>query len=124
MFLAVRHDTVGRIVALLTQHEIAEDPHDVVANALRNAAAHLTTDAQVFGGIYLLGHGLVKVFLAAELLRGRRWAYLPAISFLCVFIGYQVYRLTVHWSVFLLLLACVDAVITVLIAREYLAGRP
>jgi uncharacterized membrane protein len=123
LFLAVPHDAVGRVVMVLTQHELGEDPHDVVATALRAAAGRLTADMQIFAALYLLAHGVVKVFLAIELLRGRRWAYLPAIIFLCLFISYQVYRLTVHWSVLLLLLACLDAVITALIAKEYAASR-
>jgi uncharacterized membrane protein len=123
LFLTIRHDAVGRIVALLTQRELGEDPHDVVATALRAAAGRLTADMQVFAGLYLLAHGVVKIFLAVELLRGRRWSYLPAIALLCLFIFYQVYRLTIHWSLFLLLLASVDVVITVLIVREYAASR-
>jgi uncharacterized membrane protein len=123
LFLTVPHDAVGRIVTVLTQHELGEDPHDLVATALRAAAGRLTADMQLFAALYLLTHGVVKVFLAVELLRGRRWSYLPAIIFLCLFISYQVYRLTVHWSVLLLFLACLDVFITVLIAREYVASR-
>lgn len=40
-----------RIVAFLTQDEIREDPHDLVANYFRHAASHFTLTSEHFVAI-------------------------------------------------------------------------
>ncbi len=117
--LAVKESTLIKVILLLTQQELLEDPQDIVAVFLRHAAAHLTVGAKIFGGIYLIAHGAVNVFLSVELLRKRLWSYPAAILFLCAFIGYQIYRIALHHSAVLLFLTCVDIIIVLLIRREY-----
>ena len=54
----------GRIQALageVTQGELSEDPHDVIATYLLHTTSGLTGDAVLFGAIYLLIHGLIKI---------------------------------------------------------------
>lgn len=123
LLLAAGPGTIGAVVRFLTQRELAEDPHDLVANALRHAVHGLGPHAQLFGAGYLIGHGAVKVGLVAGLLRGRLWAYPAALAVLSIFIAYQLYRLTYAYSLPLLLLTIVDAVIVFLIWRESVAVR-
>jgi uncharacterized membrane protein len=111
------------LVRFLTQHELAEDPRDLVANALRHAVSGLGPGARLFGAAYLIGHGVVKVMLATGLLRGARWSYPAALAFLAIFIVYQAYRLSYHYSLPLLLLTVVDAGIAALIWREFIRVR-
>jgi uncharacterized membrane protein len=73
----------------------------------------------LFGAIYLLAHGLVKVILVAALLKNQLWAYPWTIGFLGVFIVYQLYRLSLKPSVGLTALTIFDAVIVWLTWREY-----
>jgi uncharacterized membrane protein len=61
----------------------------------------------------------VKLGVVAGVLRGRRWAYPLAISVLGAFMAYQVYRLSYHFSLGLLLLTIFDAAIVGLTWREY-----
>ena len=121
--LAVKKSAIMKVLLLLTQQELIEDPQDMVATFLRHAVAHLTADTKIFGGVYLIAHGAVKVFLSVELLRNRLWAYPAAIVFLCAFICYQIYRIALHHSAVLLLLTCVDIIIVLLIRREYSVVR-
>lgn len=72
---AVSPEWIVRVVGWLTQDEIAEDPHDPVANYLRHATHHFTLGTEHFMAIYLLGHGTVKLFVVGSLLRNKRWAY-------------------------------------------------
>ncbi len=118
--LAVKKSTVINLILLITQQELIEDPHDVVANLLRQAAGHITTSSKTFGGLYLIAHGAINVFLAAQLLRGRLWSYPAAIAVLCVFVGYQVYRIILHHSLLLTLITGLDVIIVYLIWREYI----
>src|SRR6266446_8449070 len=57
LFLLVPPSALGRIVTALTQHELSEDPNDLVASFLRNTAQHFGS-ARSFGAVYLLSHGL------------------------------------------------------------------
>ena len=119
IFLLLSNATLNRLVIALTQHELVEDPQDVIAHALRQATAQLSTNTRLFGSIYLIAHGLAKVLLVAGLLRGNRRAYPVTIGFLGLFIAYQVYRLSYQFSPWLALLTLFDTLIVFLIWREY-----
>lgn len=111
------------LVRLLTQHELAQDPGDFLANGLVHAANGLTTSVSLFAAAYLLAHGCVKIVLVTEVLRGRLRAYPWMIAFLLVFIAFQCYEMLGHFSWGLVLLTAFDAVIVVVIWREYRLRR-
>lgn len=120
LFLVVSRAALGHVVRALTQHELTEDPTDWVATHLRQAVSHLSTSTKLFGSGYLLGHGAVKSFLVwGGLLRRRMWAFPTALAFLGAFIGYQSYRIIHRFSVGLLGLTIIDAIVLLLIWREY-----
>jgi uncharacterized membrane protein len=123
LLLFVTSDRLDSIVRTITQHELSEDPHDLIANGLRHWSQGLSGGATLFGAVYLLVHGLVKVVLVWSVLKGRLWAYPWMIGFLLVFIAYQLYELVVHFSVGLLLLTAFDVFIVVLTWREYAIHR-
>jgi len=56
---------LNRCVALLTRHELMEDPDDYVATHLRAMAAHLSLHSKHLAALYLMAHGLIKAALAA-----------------------------------------------------------
>jgi uncharacterized membrane protein len=119
LLLVVSPTTIDRVVTNLTQHELSEDPHDLVATHLLRTAHGLTGSAVLFGAVYLLAHGVVKVILVAALLKNQLWAYPWTIAFLGAFIVYQLYRLRLRPSVGLMALTIFDAVIVWLTYREY-----
>ena len=106
-------------VGILTQHELREDPHDVIANYLLTAAQHLSVSAQSFYAFYLLSHGLVKVLLVAALLREKLWAYPSSLAVLAAFIAYQLYRYSHTHSPALIALTAFDIFIIVLVWHEW-----
>jgi uncharacterized membrane protein len=112
---------VSGVVAVLTQHELAEDPRDLFANFLVHHTQRLGVASVHFAAAYLLVHGLAKVGLVAGLLRGRRGVFPFALAFLGLFFLYQVYRMIIDPSAALAVLMVVDAVILMLIWREYVA---
>jgi uncharacterized membrane protein len=73
----------------------------------------------VFAGVYLLSHGVIKVFLVGSLLRGRLWAYPTAIVFFAMFIVYQMYRYYLHPSIGMIILSILDLIVIVLTWLEY-----
>lgn len=110
---------IEQFVRLLTHGELSEDPTDFVANLLVHLSQHFSIHAQYFAGFYLLGYGIVKMGLTAGLLRGLRGAYPAALVILTLFVAYQIYRITQTHSVLLMLLTLLDAVIVLLIYREW-----
>lgn len=119
LLVVVKPLTLNAMIVFLTAHEISEDPADLVANLLRNSVRHLSMNTTLFAGVYLLAHGLVKLFLVVGLLRGRQWAYPAALWFLAAFVLYQVYRILLTESLPLTALTAFDLVVMSLIWREY-----
>ncbi|MFP3464033.1 DUF2127 domain-containing protein [Leifsonia sp. SIMBA_070] len=117
--LVVTPEQIAAVVRSLARPELHEDPHDVVANWLVRYADSLDVSTTLFGAVYLLAHGVVKIFLVVAVLRGKLWAYPWLIGFLTLFIGYQGFELVVHFSWGLLLLTAFDIFIVVLTVREY-----
>lgn len=119
LLLVVTPAQISAVARLLTQHELAQDPHDLIANSLLHLTSSLNLSVTLFGAIYLLLHGVVKVILVWAVLRDHLWAYSWLIAFLLVFIGYQGYQLIVAFSWGLLLLTAFDLLIVWLTWREY-----
>jgi len=122
LLLAVSPATINRIVGGLTQHELSEDPGDLIATHLLRRSHGLTGSAVVFAAAYLLLHGIVKVVLVAAVLRDKLWAYPWLIAFLIVFIGYQLYCIGLHPTLGTAL-TIFDAFIAWLTWREYRKHR-
>ncbi len=106
-------------VRVLTQHELAEDSHDLLANALVHAAGSLNAAGALFAAVYLLAHGAVKVVLVAAVLRNRVWAYPWMIAFMVLFVIYQVVEMVRRFTWGMFGLTVFDAVIIALTIREY-----
>jgi uncharacterized membrane protein len=123
LLLFLTPNRIHHLVAALTQGELSEDPHDFVASQLLHTANGLTGKAVLFGAIYLLLHGIVKVSLVTALLLNKLWAYPWMIVVLLVFIGYQLYRIALAPSAGLIALTIFDLVIVVLTLREYRQQR-
>jgi uncharacterized membrane protein len=78
---------------------------------------------KLFGAVYLLAHGAVKVVLVVALLLNKLWAYPWMIVVLLLFIGYQLYRISLTPTAGLIALTVFDVVILVLTWREYRVQR-
>lgn len=112
-------DRISTIIQTLTQHELSEDPRDLIANYLLNSAHNLTKGVTMFAAAYLLWHGMVKAGLVAGLLLKRRWAYPAAIVAFLIFVVYQLYRYLHTHSISLLALSVVDVLVIILTWIEY-----
>ena len=115
----VSPDRISAVIRSLTQHELSEDPRDLVATYLLNSTHSLTKGVTMFAAVYLLWHGMVKAGLVAGLLLKRRWAYPAAIVAFMLFVVYQLYRYTHTHSSSLLALSIVDVFVIILTWIEY-----
>jgi len=114
---------VSRMVALLTQHELSEDPRDLVARWILEHFSNIGAGTAHFAAAYLLVHGVVKLVLVGGLIREKMGIFPWALGFLGLFILYQGYRLSIRPSVGLGFLTVVDVVVLLLVWREYEALR-
>ena len=121
--LAITPGTIVRMVGLLTQDEIREDRRDLVANFLRHAASRFSPSGEHFMAIYLLGHGVVKMFVVVALLRNKLWGYPLSIAVFGGFIAYQIYRFTLTGGLGLIALTVFDLIVVWLIWLEYRAVK-
>lgn len=110
---------LNRIVALLTQHELSEDPKDVIANFMIRLSSHFSISSQSFGVFYLASHGLIKFILIILLWRRKLWSYPLTIASLILFMTYQLYRFSFTHSGFLIALTIFDALMIILTWSEY-----
>jgi uncharacterized membrane protein len=115
----VNPTTLNRIVILLTQSELSEDPKDLIANFLIKTAQEFSFSTQLFGIFYLLSHGIIKIFLVTSLWQRRLWAYPAAIIFFSAFCIYQIYRYHFTHSIWLIFLTVLDIFVIVLTWIEY-----
>ncbi|MGH7995992.1 MAG: DUF2127 domain-containing protein [Opitutaceae bacterium] len=120
LFLAVDSEKFARLTSGLAQRLLASDPDDWIARDLGRSFARFTGATKLFAGAYLLGHGVLKIFIVVSLFRRRPWAYLTAIGALGIFIAYELYRFFAHTHGFTLIaLAVFDGAVAALIASEY-----
>ncbi len=123
VLLVVSPTQIHLFSVAITRGELSEDPHDRIANEILRLTNHLSGSQTLFGAVYLLLHGIVKVVLVVALLRGKLWAYPWMIAFLVGFIGYQVVEVVRTGSVPLAVLTVADVVLCWLTWAEYLRHR-
>src|SRR5258708_3667250 len=119
LLFVVPPGAISHGVAILTQHELSEDPHDIIASHLLRASERFSTNAQFFAAVYLLVHGVIKVLLVWALFRAKFWAYPAAIVIFTGFGGYQMYRYYLSPSFAMIVLTILDAIVIVLTWIEY-----
>jgi uncharacterized membrane protein len=115
----VSPNQINVLLRRVTQHELSEDPHDLLAGLLVRSLQHVSSDTEVFAAFFLLWHGVVKVGLVVGLLRKYLWVYPTAIAAFGVFLAYQIYRYSHTGSVWLLALSILDVLVICLTGAEY-----
>lgn len=119
VLLLVTPAQMGHMAAALTSDELSTDPDDLVANAVLHTATTMTPHGQFVSIVFLLSHGLIKLFLVWQLFRGRLWAYPLTIVTLSFFIVYQIMEIAHGHSLLLTALTLLDALIIILAWQEY-----
>ena len=117
--LSVKAGTVMELVQWLTQSELLQDPHDLLANALEHWAMNFGHDAQVLAGLYLLVHGIVKFTLAILLFKERPWVFPLALVLFTTLVAFLLHQLWIHWSWALAVFIVFDVFTIGVIAKEW-----
>ncbi len=118
LLLFITPETINHVARFLTQGELSQDPHDFIANHILKSAHHLSGSSLTYGAIYLLSHGVVKLFVIIQVLREKLWAYKALIGVLGIFVIYQTYQMIVKFSTGIFLLTIFDLIIIYLTFKE------
>lgn len=108
----------------LTAPELDLHPGNAAMHWIREGAEKLFIHSS--GGFvvfYLLVHGLLKLTICVELLRGKRWIFPVATVIFSGFVLYMVYHLTQRWSAWVLGFALFDLLTLALVANEWRSRR-
>jgi uncharacterized membrane protein len=119
LLLFIHPQTINHMVATITENELSQDPHDLIANFLVKSAHDLSVGGQIFGALFLLSHGIIKLFLIIALYKRKLWAYPLAMIIFGLFIVYQMYRYFLSPSYWMIILSILDVFIIVLTYLEY-----
>lgn len=110
---------INNSLIYLTQSEVAEDPNDLFTNYLIKFGNSIALAPQVFAVVYLILHGVINIWLAISISKGKRKVYPVAMSVFSVFIIYQLYKYFNSHSLSLLLLTLFDMFFVYVIYLEY-----
>ena len=117
LLLMYTHVVTNTILNLMN-NALIEDPDNFFATHFYRYA-ELSPHAQFFGGLYLLSHGAVKIFLVGGLMLNKIWAYPASIAVLSLFMLYEAVRFIETHSIPMLLLTIFDGALVFLIWHEY-----
>ncbi len=107
-------------VASLVAPELREDPHDFFAVHILRWAIRFQQHAMLIAALYLISHGVTKLMVLVEIVRGRLWAYPALIVLTALFVTYQIYYMAVtRPSASYLALTLFDLLIIALTTVEY-----
>lgn len=119
LLIFLNPNRLNKIIVLLTQNELSEDPKDVIANFVIRLGSNFSLSSQYFGVLYLISHGLIKLILVIMLKKRIIWAYPLTIVSLLLFIFYQIYKCMISYSTVLMVLTIFDIVMIILTLIEY-----
>lgn len=119
LLYAVSAASILNIATFFVRGEIREDPHDVIANYFLHMAETLGGSSKSFAALYLLGHGIINGAIVIALWKEKMWAYPVSLVVLGAFIAYQMYLLTLGFSLWLTVFTILDIVIVFLVWHEY-----
>jgi len=117
-------ETLLRLGLMAANKIPGQQPRDVVAAVLFHAVQGLSIGAKLFAAIYLVSHGVIKLWLIVGLLRREVHYYPVAMVVFAVFMAYQLYRYTLTHEPWLIFLTVLDAVVIALTWNEYRYMRP
>jgi uncharacterized membrane protein len=110
--------SIPKIVEWLVRNELAEDPTDPISSTLFEWAAALGPSADGVYAIYLLGHGILNLFVVTTLFFRVKWAYHFAMTVLWGFVVFQIVEFAIQRDPLLLPLTIIDLVVIALVWLE------
>jgi uncharacterized membrane protein len=118
-FYFTGYTIINGILFSVFHEEIAESPRDAFWQFFINQWHSISLSSNSFWGLLFFAHGVIKLALSVALLKNYLWAYPTGAIVFTVFVGYEIYSLTNHPSLFLWCITIFDALVVGLILHEY-----
>jgi len=118
-FYFAGYPTINHILFSIFHGGIAESPRNAFWQFFINEWHSIALSSSSFWGLLFFAHGAIKLTLSVALLKNYLWAYPTAAIVFAVFVGYEIYSLTNHPSLFLWGITIFDALVVGLILHEY-----
>lgn len=115
----VNYRALNSLLFSTFRSEITETPRDAFWEYIINQWHSLALSGHLFWGLLFMAHGTAKLILSVAILKNKLWAYPTAVIVFTIFVGYEIYSLTVRPSLFLWLVTILDALVIGLILHEY-----
>src|SRR5581483_3840597 len=80
LLLAIGPGAIGQWLLEELREEVRAYRYGWISSLLFKWAADLSISGRVFGGVFLLSHGLIKLFLIIALFKRKLWAYPTAMA--------------------------------------------
>lgn len=119
LFLITSQKALLSLVTYFTYEEVLEDPNDIFTLFVIKTTNNLSISGLHFISLYLISHGIIKLFVVIVLFKKKIWAYPMSIVVFSTFILYQLYRYTYTHSPWLLLFSIFDVLVILLTIHEY-----
>lgn len=117
--LIVRPEFITKELRRLFRYELLRDPKDFLVNHLINLFSYLSINTRFFISLYLIVHGIVKLFLIFSLSKERLWAYAVSEIVFAIILSYEIYRLFFNQSIYLIVLIFLDLIFVYLMIKEH-----
>lgn len=112
-------ETIHQVVHGLVRPELAKDPGDILANLILKHLGYISSASKLFAVLYLLIHGVVKLFVVGAIWLKHLWAYPLAGLVFVGFIVYQMVRFAHTYSLWMIALTVLDVILIALLPPEY-----
>ncbi len=119
LVLSISKLTLSHWLSVLAEEELLEDPNDPFIHFVTHSLENFSHNTQIFAALYILGHGILNIFLAVQLYKEKKWAYKVAAIAMLVFMIYQVYRISIHHSLILTAITIFDVFFVIITWHEY-----
>ena len=120
MSLFLTTNEVLHVTQLLVQGKLAADPDNFLANYILDLGfSFMPGQTNLFLFSYLVGHGIVNLFLVIVLLWKKLWAYPLSIIIFGAFAIYEGWQVYLTHSPFLAAFTIFDLAVIWLVWREY-----
>ncbi len=119
VLLLLKPEQIGNVLKSIALRELHEDSRDLIASYLFKLGTGVTPHSKFVSVVFLLSHGLIKIFLVWQLFRGKLWAYPLTIVVLLLFMIYQTVEIVRMHSPLLTVITVLDALLVWLTWHEY-----
>jgi uncharacterized membrane protein len=118
ILLIVPSDAISRLIVTVTQYQLIQNPNNLFAK-LAEKGVEVANESQLWAGLFLLSHGLVKVLIVVGMVLKKLWAYRIGLVVFAGLVIYQICDVLKTHSLGLLALTVLDFIFILLGWREY-----